>query len=293
MTKSLEIALLQMQVASDKQINIEKAARLAEEAMALRPGMLVLPEFFNCPYDMRRLEELAEYSDGPSVQFLSELARRHQVILVGGTIPEKDGQGSFYNTCFIFGPDGKMLGRHRKVHLFDIDMPGRIRFKESAYLTAGDELTVISHGGLCFAVQICFDIRFPEWSRLAALAGAELLVVPAAFNTTTGPLHWELLMRSRAVDNQFFVAACSPAPHPKLAYQSWGHSLIVDPMGHIVTKAERNETILTASLQLNQVGETRQALPIMANRRDDLYQLCWCGSGQAGDTCSEHRKPKP
>lgn len=284
MSRTVSLALLQMVVGPEKSANLSRAGEMIARAVenlradaAFAAGTLapvvVLPEFFNAPYDMKRLSEYAEETGGPTCRFLEEQARTHGIILAGGTIPEIDNLGLCYNTCFTYGPDGSLLGRHRKVHLFDIDMPGKICFRESDHISAGHEMTVIRHSGFCFGVMVCFDIRFPEWSRLAVQEGAELLIVPAAFNTTTGPLHWELVLRSRAVDNQVFLAACSPARSSGEGYQAWGHSLVCDPMGQVLIQADEGEQIICCQLELDQLKATRESLPILKGLRQDLYEI--------------------
>lgn len=281
MSRITDIHLLQMKVSPDKEANLDRAASMISRALEAKVSgngdsvmqIVVLPEFFNAPYNMRVLSQYAEEEDGPTCRFLSGQARRHGIVLVGGTIPESDGQGRFYNTSFIYGPDGSRLGRHRKVHLFDINMPGQIVFSESDYLDAGNQVTVVRWKGLCFGVLICFDVRFPEWARLTTLQGAELLIIPAAFNTTTGPLHWELALRSRAVDNQVFIAACSPARNLDGGYQAWGHSLVADPMGNILAQADAGEQTVNCRLDWNQLSVCRDSLPILKNRRLDLYEI--------------------
>ena len=134
---------------------------------------------------------------------LLEVAKACNVLLVGGSIPEKAEGGKTYNTCVVVGSDGSILAKHRKVHLFDIDVPGRITFKESDTLTGGDSITVVATPfGFSVGAGICYDIRFPELAMIMRAKGCTLLLYPGAFNLTTGPAHWELLQRARAVDNQ-------------------------------------------------------------------------------------------
>jgi omega-amidase len=211
------IALLQIACGSkDKAANF----RAAEEALKTaveehKASLCVLPEIWNSPYGTASFGQFAEaVPDGESSRAMSSWAKRFGITLVGGSIPERDEQGRLFNTSLTFGRNGELLAKHRKVHLFDIDVPGGIRFKESETLSPGDTLVTrfvvpeIGNVGL----GICYDIRFPELAMLATARGAaSLLVYPAAFNMTTGPLHWHLLARARAIDNQVFVAMCSPA----------------------------------------------------------------------------------
>jgi predicted amidohydrolase len=140
-----------------------------------------------------------------------------------GTIPERDGD-KLYNTATVFGKDGKLLAKYRKAHLFDIDIPGEITFKESESLSSGHDITIIDVKAFKIGIGICYDIRFEELAKIYRKKGCNMLVYPAAFNMKTGPLHYELLGRSRANDNQMFTALISPARDVTASYVAWGHS---------------------------------------------------------------------
>ena len=269
------LAVLQMRVGEDKSANLEKASKMIKEASSRGARAAVLPEIFNSPYQAKRFPDYAEPLGGPTTLLLSELAAQNGIMIVGGSIPERGEDGCIYNTSFVFGSHGELLGRHRKIHLFDIDIPGKMTFKESTSLSPGRNLSVFRYDDLCFSVLICYDVRFPELSRLAAMKGAQIIIIPAAFNRTTGPLHWELLMRSRALDNQVFVAAASPSLNRESSYWSWGHSMIVDPWGKIVAAAGDQEELIIADLELSALGEVRTQIPVLQQRRDDLYKLSW------------------
>lgn len=271
--EKIQIGICQMTVQADKALNLAKAEKMIHEAAQQGSSIIVLPEMFNSPYDIKLLSVYAEKEDEESTRFLSRMAREHQVILVGGSIPERDASGEIYNSCFVYGSDGSKLARYRKTHLFDVDIPGQISFKESDILYPGNEITMVDTGLLRMAVLICYDIRFPELARIAMLNGAELLVVPAAFNTTTGPAHWELLMRARAVDNQVFVAAASPARNPNASYPCWGHSMVVDPWGTIIAKCEEEENIILCTLDPLKLKQVRKQIPVLEQRRTDLYEI--------------------
>mmetsp|Transcript_60949 Transcript_60949/g.137841 ORF Transcript_60949/g.137841 Transcript_60949/m.137841 type:complete len:188 (-) Transcript_60949:366-929(-) len=166
---------------------------------------------------------------------MAEAARNGRVWLVGGSVPERGEDGKIYNTCAVFSPSGELVAKHRKVHLFDIDVPGRITFRESDTLTGGDKVTVFDTPFGKIGIGICYDMRFPHLSALMRARGCSLLVFPGAFNTTTGPPHFELLQRARALDNQCFVVTASPArPTDPEAYQSWGHSSVIGPWGDVL-----------------------------------------------------------
>lgn len=270
--KTFQIALCQMKVGPDKSQNIKKAVKFIEEA-GHKADLVVLPEMFNCPYQTDLFPLYAEEADeSPTLEAVSQAAHKASVYLVAGSIPERE-QEHIYNTSFIYDPDGELIGRHRKVHLFDIDVPGQIQFKESETLTAGEEVTVVETDYGKVGVAICYDIRFPELSRLMALEGAWVLVYPGAFNLTTGPAHWEILSRVRALDNQVYLATCSPTRDEEASYVAYGHSLVADPWGDVMGEAGEGEKILYQDLDPTRVEEVRQELPLLRNRRKDLYHI--------------------
>ncbi|CAD6913261.1 unnamed protein product [Tilletia controversa] len=212
-----------------------------------------------------------------SLQMLSQVARETGVVLVGGSIPERDqSTGKLYNTSVVFNEQGEAISIHRKVHLFDIDIPGKMTFKESTTLAAGDRLTVFDCSKGRFGLAICYDLRFPEPAQIAARIGAAGMIYPGAFNTTTGPRSWELLQRARATDNQFYVAACSPARASqseieKGAYPAWGHSTVVDPWAGVVQTTEEGEGIVRWTLEPEVLAEARKNVPLGTQRRFDVY----------------------
>ncbi|MFR3522969.1 MAG: carbon-nitrogen hydrolase family protein, partial [Clostridia bacterium] len=178
-----------------------------------------------------------------------------------------------YNTSFVFNRHGKKIAKHRKIHLFDIDIKGKQTFKESDTLSPGDDVTVFDSEfgkiGLC----ICYDLRFPELARLMVNKGAKVIIVPASFNMTTGPAHWHLMFRSRAVDNQIYTIGCSPASDYNSSYVSYGHSLIVSPFGEVLCELDDKENIITYEIDLDYVDKIREELPLLNHRRKDLYEL--------------------
>lgn len=195
-----------------------------------------------------------------------------------GSIPERDEEGKIYNTCVVYGPDGSILAKHRKMHLFDIDIPGRITFKESDTLTAGKSLNYFDTPWGRIGLGICYDVRFPVLSMLLRDAGANLLVFPGAFNMTTGPAHWELLLRSRALDNQCYVVGASIARNPESDYTAWGHSTVISPWGDVVATTDEHPSIIYAEIRPNRANEIREQIPVSKQTRKDLYSLTWNAS---------------
>jgi len=261
-----------MPVAEDKEANMLKARSMIKEAAKNGSRLVILPEMFNCPYRNSAFPEFAEtYPEGKTLKMLAETAKEEQIYLVGGSIPELS-EGALYNTSFIFGPQGELLGKHRKMHLFDVDIEGGVSFQESATLGAGSRATVIKTELGTLGVCICYDIRFPELSRLMALRGAEIIIVPAAFNMTTGPAHWELLLRARAVDNQVYVVGAAQATDETAGYVCYGHSAVIDPWGQVIAEAGGEETILYGTIDFHLLDKIRRELPVLKHRRAELYQ---------------------
>jgi len=300
MTTTLPLALVQLRAGEDAASNRRAAEAWLERALnppagTPRPRLLMLPEIWNAPYAAARFGDFAEpvpepgcqLADGPSpsLAMVARLARRHGVSVIAGSIPERGADGRLYNTATVIDVEGRLRAKHRKLHLFDVDVPGGICFRESDSLSGGERLTVLGGAGdpletglaqpPALGLLICYDIRFPELALLMQQQlGAAVIACPAAFNTTTGPRHWHLLMRARAVDTQCFVLACSSArPDNNEAYPSYGHSLVVDPWGTVLAEAGIGEQVLHAQLDLAQVALARQAIPTGIQRRHDLYRL--------------------
>jgi len=269
---SFKFAGLQLLVSADKQANLDNAAAHIQKAVAEKAQLIVLPECFNCPYSNNSFPTYAEeIPGGPSSTMLIQQAKLHHVYIIGGSIPERDGQ-RLYNTSLIIGPDGSILAKHRKVHLFDIDIPGKITFKESETLSPGQTFTCFQTEWCQVGVGICYDIRFSDYSQILANKGCKLLCFPGAFNMTTGPAHWELLQRSRAVDNQVYVASVSPARNPDSTYQAWGHSSVVDPWGTVIATTDHTPSIIYADINLARVDEVRSQIPVLKQKRLDIYE---------------------
>lgn len=266
------LAVVQLQVGSVKADNLSRARRLVKEAAGQGGEVVLLPECFNSPYGTGFFSAYAEKIPGESTQLLSEIAKENKVYLVGGSIPEED-EGKLYNSCVVFDPEGKMLLKHRKIHLFDISVPGKIHFQESETLNPGSSLSMFDTPFCKIGVGICYDIRFAELAQLYSREGCQLLVYPGAFNMTTGPAHWELLQRARAVDNQVFVATASPARDETASYVAWGHSTVVSPWGEVISKAGPEEEVIYADIDLQYLSEIRQQIPITTQRRNDLYTV--------------------
>ncbi|XP_061895452.1 omega-amidase NIT2 [Entelurus aequoreus] len=266
------MAVIQLQVGSVKADNLTRARRLIDEAAQQGSKLVLLPECFNSPYGTSFFAAYAENIPGQSTQLLAQAAKHNNIYLVGGSIPEEDA-GKLYNSCVVFGPDGHILLKHRKIHLFDIDIPGKICFQESETLSPGNTLSTFDTPFCKVGVGICYDMRFAELAQLYSRKGCQLLVYPGAFNMTTGPAHWELLQRARALDNQVYVATASPARDQSSSYVAWGHSGVVNPWGEVMVQAGSEEAVIYADIDLQYLAEVRQQIPITAQRRHDVYTV--------------------
>ena len=269
----LKIALCQMNVIDDKEENIKKAKSMIEKSIEEHADFIVLPEMFNCPYSNDKFIEYCEEEKSSQTLFnISKLAQENNVYILAGSIPEKEDD-KLYNTSYLFNRNGEIIGKHRKMHLFDIDVKGKITFMESDVLTAGNDVTIANTEFGKIGIGICYDVRFPELARLMALEGALILFYPGAFNMTTGPAHWELLFRARALDNQVFCVGVAPALNKDASYHSFGHSIITNPWGEIIAEADENENLIISEIDLDEIKKIREELPLLKNKRKDLYEI--------------------
>ncbi|RJX17779.1 MAG: carbon-nitrogen hydrolase family protein [Desulforudis sp.] len=265
-----KLGICQMPVTDNKGTNLATAREMLLGAARAGCVVAVLPEMFNCPYSHKYFHQFAEMApDGETIGMLADTAKEAGITIIGGSIPERDGE-HVYNASFIFGPDGRLLGRHRKVHLFDVELEA-LAFRESDTLTPGEDIEPIQTPETTFGIAICYDIRFPELVRTLTLKGALVVVVPAAFNMITGPAHWELLLRARAVDNQVYTVGAAPARDPGASYVAYGHSLAADPWGRIIARTDEKPGLLIADIDLEFLSKVRTELPVLKHRRTDLF----------------------
>lgn len=265
------VALCQTKVALNMDENIQNAYDKIAEASKMGASIAALGEMFNCPYSGDYFSDYAE-EEGKSraVKMLRDVSRKYGIYVVGGSIPEKEN-GQVYNTSYVLNPKGEICGKHRKIHLFDVDIKGGIRFKESDYLSSGDKITIFDTPYGKAGVCICYDIRFPELIRSMALMGAEIVFVPAAFNLTTGPVHWHTLFKARAMDNQVYMLGISPARDYDGVYKAYGHSIAVNPWGEVICEAGEPEEIILANIDLRLEKKIREELPLLKHRKPEIY----------------------
>jgi deaminated glutathione amidase len=269
----IRLACVQMTSGVDKAANLEKAERLVAEAAATGADIVALPEKWNAIGAPEVLHAAAEPIDGgESAEAMSRWAKKHGVTLVGGSITERrEGREKLSNTSLVFDPDGALVATYRKIHLFDVEVGGHT-YRESEAEEPGDEAVVAELEGWPVGLTICYDVRFPELYRILALEGAVLATVPAHFTMHTGKDHWHLLLRARAVENGFYVAAPAQVGVTGIGRPSYGRSLIVDPWGTILAQAPDEETVITAELEQARVEEVRRQIPSLANRQPSAYQ---------------------
>lgn len=272
MTK-IKLALCQMNVVDNKEKNIKTARLMIEESISKNADFIILPEMFNCPYSNDKFIEYGEKEkSSETLSEISKLAKSNNAYILAGSIPEIE-EDKLYNTSYLFDRQGNVIAKHRKMHLFDIDVKGKITFKESDVLTAGNEFTIADTEFGKVGIGICYDIRFPELAKIMVENGALILIYPGAFNMTTGPAHWELLFRSRAMDNQAFCIGVAPALNNDASYHSYGHSIITNPWGEVIAQASEKESLIISEIDLSEIKKVREELPLLKNKRDDLYEV--------------------
>lgn len=272
MKTNLRLAVCQIRTETDKNATMEKAAAMIKDAAGKGADIAVLPEMFNCPYSSRYFRSFAENESGESLAELSRWAKENGIILVGGSVPEKDGD-KMYNTCYVFDRDGELIAKHRKAHMFDVQIENGVSFRESKHFSPGNEITVFDTEFGKMGVMVCFDIRFPELCRSMAKRGAKLIFCPAQFNMTTGPKHWELSLRARAMDNELFFVGASAARYEGFDYECWGHSAVVSPFGDVIASCDETEQLMLCDIDLAEVDSVRQQLPTFLRLREDLYTV--------------------
>ncbi|MEP6864239.1 MAG: carbon-nitrogen hydrolase family protein [Deltaproteobacteria bacterium] len=267
MSWQLNVAAVQMRSIGDLAANLEVCRRLVGEAAAGGAKLVVLPECFSFlgarEGDKMAAAEVLDGS-GPVMQLLGELCRDHGVWIIGGGTPETvegDAKRAF-NTCVVVDPTGRLVTRYRKIHLFDVDIPGGATLRESDGTVAGDDLEVVDIEGVPVGLSICYDLRFPElYRRLTQDLGAQVVVIPAAFTAHTGAAHWHVLMRARAIENQVWIVAAAQWGKHNEKRESYGHSLIVDPWGTIVAERAEGDGVIAQTLDGETVAKRRAQMP--------------------------------
>ena len=265
-------AAVQMTSGPEVAANLAAAGELLNAAAAAGAAVVLLPENFNCigRQDADKRAAAESFGAGPTQDFLAAAASRHRIWIIGGTLPLRSdaSDGRVTNSCLCYDADGRCRARYDKIHLFDVDVPGKPgeSYRESAHVAPGREVVVQDTPAGRVGLSVCYDIRFPELYRRLSAAGAEILTVPSAFTVPTGRAHWETLLRARAVENLcYVVAAAQSGVHPN-GRETYGDSLIVDWWGRVLTRLPRGTGIITARIDRAALAATRAEFPALANR---------------------------
>jgi predicted amidohydrolase len=270
MSRNLTIALVQNRATADFAVNLDRCLSFAAESARDGAQFIALPEYFSgLTSEGPRIHPVAfPESEHPAIPAFAELARRNGATVLLGSLGVLAADGRIFNRAYLIDPQGKVVARYDKLHLFDIDMPDGTPVRESATIAPGSDAVLAKVAGLSVGLSICYDLRFPLLYRTLAQAGAEILAVPAAFTKATGEAHWHVLNRARAIENGCFVVApCQWGELPGGA-QSYGHSLIVDPWGRVVVDGGEGEGVFTATIDLDLVASTRARIPSLQHDRN-------------------------
>jgi nitrilase len=261
----MKISVIQMNSDADKARNLDEAERLVREVVAdEKPDLVVLPEYFAFLGEGRdAVHDSGEtFPDGSSYKRMAALAKELDVTLHAGSMVEKAGNNHF-NTSVVFSPSGDEIAKYRKMHLFDVDAPGGVSYRESDTISRGEDVVTYKVGDATVGCAICYDIRFPELFRALRDKGADVIVLPAAFTLMTGKDHWEVLARARAIETQtYFVAVGQTGAHADGKKWCWGHSMVIDPWGHMVAQCSDGVGVASAAIDLDRVEKVRRDVPV-------------------------------
>lgn len=262
------VSCAQMRVTDEKSRNLAVAEGLVRQAADRGARLVVLPEMFLWRGPEERISDAAESLDGPSVERLAKAVQDVGITLVAGSFYESDGTGGLpFNTTVVFGPDGQRLGVYRKIHLFDVSIPGRVEVRESDRMRGGDEVVCVDTPVGRVGLSVCYDLRFPELYRRLAREGATIVCVPSAFTHATGAAHWEVLLRARAIENQVYVVAPNQVGPTTDGPAVWGGSSIVGPWGEVLARAHDGECLIAAEVDPDHQAEVRRGLPCLEHAR--------------------------
>jgi predicted amidohydrolase len=263
-------AAVQLTSSSDAEGSVASAEALIRRAASVGAQLVVTPENTNYLGPHEQKVARAERVDGPTIGRFAAVARELGITLVIGSFNERsDDPRRCHNTSVVLGPDGDILGTYRKIHLFDVDVSSEVRFRESATVVPGEAAVVVDTPVGRLGLSICYDLRFPELYRALVDQGATILTIPAAFTAHTGKDHWEPLVRARAIECQAWVIAPGQSGEHDDAglRRSWGHSMIVDPWGHVLARASDGPNLALALVDPDHVGRVREAIPVQQHRR--------------------------
>ena len=269
--ETMLVAAIQLRSGADVEANVTQALALVEEAARDGARYIQLPEYTPYLGPPSAYAAVAEDVPGPTTARFAELARRHGIVVHLGSLLERTATRPA-NTSVVLGPTGQVVATYRKIHLFDVDVPGAVSHRESDALVAGDEAVLVELDGLRLGLSVCFDLRFPELYGALARAGAEVLAIPAAFNAVTGAAHWHVLTRARAIETHSFVVAAAQAGRTAEGIATFGHALIIDPWGTVLAEADGDAPqVVRARLDPSVARARRAQIAVAALRRPDAY----------------------
>lgn len=270
----IRVAAIQMCSVPDREANLVVARGFIGEAAAAGADIVSLPENFSFLGSPHQKVDQGEYPDrSPTLDFLQSQARRHHVHLIGGSIPLRTSDPErVTNSCFAVDPDGNVVARYDKMHLFDVSIDVANTFRESDHVVPGDSVVTFQASGLTVGLSICFDLRFPELFRRLADRGAEMIFIPSAFTVPTGKAHWEVLLRARAIENQCYVVAPAQVGRHVQDRASYGKTTIIDPWGTLLATAPDRPSVVWADVDTDRITDVRTRLPALNKRRQDVFR---------------------
>src|SRR5947199_2060883 len=257
---------------AENQSNVE---RFLDQAADMGAQFVGLPEFWTYLGPYSGFDEAAQTIPGPTIERLQEKARKHKMIVHGGSIVERVSTlpGKFHNTSVLIDREGEIIAQYRKIHLFDVDLANGEKHYESERIVPGDRVVTAEVDGITFGLTVCYDLRFPELYRSLALRGAQLLMVPAGFTLHTGRDHWEVLLRARAIENFCYVIAPAQVGQYPPNRQCFGRSMIIDPWGLVLAQAQDMPSVIMAEIDLAQIEHARAQIPCLGHRRPEVYEM--------------------
>ncbi len=270
----VQLTALQMSSRPDPQDNLAIVAKLLEQLPAARPQLVVLPEAFSCfgAGDRAQLAMAEPYKDGEVQRQLAALAKKHEVYLVGGTLPIDAGE-RFSAASILFGPDGAILNRYDKIHLFDVDVADNTKeYRESKWTQPGSKVITTETDFGVVGMAVCYDLRFPELFSALRQAGSQIIVLPSAFTQVTGKAHWHALVRARAIEQQVFIVAPGQVGEHANGRETFGHSIIVSPWGEILAEQELDEGVVSVSVDVADIEPIRKQMPVAQQNKFEVVQ---------------------
>jgi predicted amidohydrolase len=263
----MRVAVCQLNSRADRSANLAVAVDLVGRAAAAGADLAVLPEYTDYLGPAGGMPA-PEPVDGSYAATFAKAAAEHRMWVVAGSFHEQGPDPAHtYNTSLVFDRSGERRAAYRKIHLYDVEIPGRVSYQESRSVAAGDQPVVVEIEGVRVGLSICYDLRFPELYRRLAIGGAQLLLVPAAFMLHTGRDHWEVLLRARAIEDQCYVAAAAQIGDHDPGRTCFGRSMVVDPWGTVLAQAPDEVGVTVADIDLDRLARIRAELPSLANRR--------------------------